>query len=223
MMNKPLITSIFTLTLLGSTFSNATVIHSDRSAFEASLVSMTTDNYETGYDNFMSDSEMSAVRNETQYTSTGFSDLNIVSNSGNQYYCSGCNGSFLLDFTSSHYATGPGVYGVGFDFLNIDSLFGPTTEFFTAFVTYGDGSSENLALDITSGFSYDFFGVTSDLKISSIHVGAENGGIITDQNSYFALDNLTLGSDIEINIPNPSSIALIALGLLALRQRQPKR
>ncbi len=223
-MNNKLLTILLSATALLSYGSQsiATVIYSDRTLFEDSLVSLRTDTYETGYANFQNDAQMTAVINETRYTSTGFNNLNIVTTSGNKYYCAGCNGSFLLDFTESNFVTGQGVYGAGFDFLNGKPLFSPSTEFYSAFITYGDGSTENFALDTTSGFNFDFFGITSDLKIASIHLGKDNGVSTTSQNGYFALDNLTIGSDIAINVPLPSSLALMGLGLIILSRRSAR-
>ncbi|ARU59465.1 hypothetical protein OLMES_5485 [Oleiphilus messinensis] len=225
MLQKFIHRGILLMTLLGlSTISNGAVIYSDRALFENELVTQLTDDFEnSAYTTNLTDAGMSAVFGETSYQSTGFNNLNMVTQSGDQYYCSGCNGSFLLDFTGSRLVTGNGVYGVGFDFLTERPIFGNSSEFFHAWVTFGDGSTQDYALPETSGFDFQFFGITSLLKIESIHFGLANGGATTDQSLYFGLDDLTLGSDIFISLPEPSTWTLFAGGLLFVAYRKSKR
>ena len=51
-----------------------------------------------GYVFIQSDAIMSAVLGETDYRTTGFNNLNIVSGGR---YCAGCNGSFELSFATT--------------------------------------------------------------------------------------------------------------------------
>jgi hypothetical protein len=191
----------------------------DRSAFEASLDKLVTDDYEnSGYVFIQNNDDMTSVLNETRYTSTNNSNLNIVTGGpvGN-YYCAGCNGSFLLDFTSTSVGTTAGVYGVGFDFVNSTSL--P----YIAYIIYGDGSSENLALSANyaptdSAFTFTFLGITSDLLISSIHFGLSDGG--ATGGGYFGIDNLTIGSITTATVPEPGTLALLGLGLVGMGMRR---
>ena len=54
----------------------------------------------------------------------------------------------------------------------------------------------------------DFFGITSDLGIKTIHLGLANGA--TTQGGNFEQDNLTIGSA----VPEPATVALLGLALL---------
>lgn len=197
------------------------IILDDRTTFESSLGSMIVDDYEnTGYVFNQNDAAMSAVLGETQYTSTGFINHNLVPDgptAGNNYYCAGCNGSFLLDFTSTSVGGPNGVYGVGVDFFNQNS-----DDLYNAFITYGDGSTENILLDQTYfiGGSWLFFGVTSDLLISSIHFGLENGGATVM--GSFGIDNLTIGSG-TASVPAPGALALFSLGLIGIGLSRKKQ
>ena len=183
--------------------SAVTTTYNDRTTFEATLNTMVTDDYSSaGYDvnndvnsiDILSDAEMSAVCGETDYTATGFSNINIISNQAQDpKYCAGCNGSFLLGFTTTSVGNGTGVFGVGFEYFNTSA-----NELYHAFVTFGDSSTVDLGLDqvtsSTSGLN-TFFGITSDLLISSIHLGFANG--VTTTAGSFGIDNLTIGSGSE--------------------------
>ncbi len=177
--------------------------YSSRPPFEALLGSSITDDYSSaGYLWIQSNAAMSAVFGETVYQSTGFNNLDIVVGGT---YCAGCNGSFLLSFAGTSVATaGVGVFGVGFDLYNSTEL--P----YTAFVTFGDGSSTNIALPATWNFT--FFGLTSNDLISTIAFGLPNGA--TTQQGSFAIDNLTIGS--TSTVPEPASMTLLATGLVCL-------
>jgi hypothetical protein len=215
-MKKTLLGLAALSTLIFSTSSFAAVIYSDSTSFTTGLYTTVVDNYENaGYTFIQDNSSMSSVLGETDYQTTGFSDLNIVFGTGvggNHMYCAGCNGSFLLDFTSTSVSGANGVYGVGFDYFN-------TTEpLYNAFVTYGDGSTENFALASAWGSALQFWGITSNLGISSIHLGLTDG--IDTQEGSFAIDNLTIGK-----LPEPAGLLLLGLGLLGLvaaRKRQAR-
>ncbi|MCG2840288.1 PEPxxWA-CTERM sorting domain-containing protein [Sandaracinobacter sp. RS1-74] len=173
----------------------ATVIHSDRSAFTAELVSSFTDTYgaELGYPGsfgILSNAAMSAVVGQTRYQSTGFNNHNIVVNGT---YCAGCNGSFKLDFADTGYSKNGGVFGAGLDILaNGNGLY-------DALVTFANGSS---ALYGLSGGG--FWGITSHLGIASIAFGPEGG---QSKGGYFQIDNLSIGT-----VPEPSTWLLLIAG-----------
>lgn len=212
---------IMTLALATSSV-NATVLYNDRTTFDGMLGSSVTDDYENAaYDYINTDAAMSAVLGETVYQSTGFTDLNIVTDntSGDNAYCSGCNGSFLLDFTSTSVGSASGVFGVGFDVHSSQNVFGTT-----AFVTFGDGSTVNYALAAASDMDY-FWGITSELLISSIHFGLIDGGTNTDNSvQRMALDDLTIGNELgsSSSVPAPASVLLLGLGLLGLAANRKK-
>lgn len=181
-----------------------------RSVFEAELSSFIVDDYENpGYfsgdvfdqptADIHSNAHMSGIVGETAYTTTGFPDWNIITNplGINHAYCSGCNGSFLLDFTSTSTGTATGVFGAGFDIIDGTD--------YHAFVTFGDGSQQDYALPFAPGF----FGITSDLLVQSIHVGLEGGD--ATQGGYIRIDNLTLGNK-TAPIPAPGAMVLGFMG-----------
>ena len=187
---------------------NATVIHNSRAIFEGTLGASITDDYEdSSYVFNQSNAAMTAVLGETSYTSTGHNNINIVFNSaGSQRYCAGCNGSYLLDFTSTSVGSASGVFGAGFDiFSNLATRDGS----YYAYVTFGDASTSNYLL--SNGGS--FWGITSSLLISSIHVGMINGGTTID--GSFSHDNLTIGAA-AVDAPEPVTLALLGLGLVGI-------
>lgn len=210
--------------LLGVDFSTvwAATVYSDRVLFEAQLGPSLTDRYDNlGYFSgdiddlpevdIHSNASMSAVLGETQYFTTGNPDTNIIGNqTTNPDYCAGCNGSFLLTFTFTSVGDSAGVFGVGFDFTNLDDGFGG----YHAFVTFGDGSATDYALPIASGPPTQFWGITSVLSVSSIHLGGANGQ--ATNGGAFVMDNLTIGAIGASVIPIPSALYLFGSGMLGL-------
>jgi len=181
-----------------------TTIYTDRSSFEASLGASVIDDYSNpGYKYLQSNAVMSSVLGETDYASTGFLpfEINIVDQApqGEFYYCAGCNGSFILSFTTTSVGTLDGVFGVGFEFINGLDLYG-------AFVTFGDGSQKNIDLPVAvPSFPLDtFFGITSGLSIKSIAIGLPNGQ--ATNLGTFGIDNLTIGK------PVPGPLPLLGVG-----------
>jgi hypothetical protein len=89
-----------------------------------------------------SDATFSAFFGQTDYHSTGWENNNYVDPGG--WYCAGCNGSFELSFqTTSVTMNDTGVYGVGLDILENQSSLP-----YYAFITYGDGTTDNIALPV---------------------------------------------------------------------------
>jgi hypothetical protein len=188
-----------------------TTIYTDRPSFEASLGASVIDDYSnSGYTYLQSNAVMSSVLGETDYASTGFLpfEINIVDGPPQRpesYYCAGCNGSFILSFTTTSVGTPDGVFGVGFEFYNYNGL-GSSEPLYDAFVTFGDGSQQNIPLPFAVlSFPFDtFFGITSDLSIKSIALGLPNGQA-TNLGS-FGIDNLTIGK------PVPGPLPILGVG-----------
>lgn len=208
------------LALIPLRASAAPVVYSDRSAFQWSLGFGIVDPYAVanyGLDlEIYSDAEMSAIVGETTYRSTGFSSLHILNGVGDdRVYCAGCNGSFLLTFTSTSLGDANGVYGVGFDYWNSPSF--ANGDPYHAFVTFGDGATSSWMLDVvdTPGTPSGFFGLTDTRHIRSIHIGRADGS--ADTRGNVGLDNLTIGSEPfdvtpPVPVPEPATLLLVGLG-----------
>jgi MYXO-CTERM domain-containing protein len=154
--------------------------YADLPSFQADITSTVTDDYSNpGYVFIQNNAVMSAVIGETDYMSTGFNDLNIVSGG---YYCAGCNGSFQLSFQTTSVGTPAGVEGAG-ALIQTHSLATP----YFAYITFGDGTTENVQLPPAG----TFWGVSAVERIVSIHFGLTMGG--TTQGGSFGIDNLIVG------------------------------
>ena len=168
--------------------------YTNRTSFEAALGTTVTDDYGTppypaGF-GIYNNAPFSAYLGETDYQSTGFANLNILSGGA---YCAGCNGSFQLSFlTTSVTQGGTGVYGVGLDIVRNDSWV-PVPYY--AFITYGDGTTDDIALPVVPDGGLSFFGVTAPELIASIHFGLSGGGSTTS--GSFQIDNLTIGDALQ--------------------------
>ena len=215
----------------------ATVTYTDAAVFQGAIGSSITDTYQSGYEHgdvhdgplsnpdTFSDAAMSAVKGQTTYTSTGFTDNNTVFHFGSGSYCAGCNGSFVLGFATTSLSASGGVYGVGFNFFNFRDL--P----YTGFVTFGDASTQNylFPVDYNNGSPTAFFGITSDLAISSIAFGLVNGGTTTE--GSFGIANLIIAgaADATAAVPGPivgaglPGIVFAGGGLLAWWRRKRKQ
>ncbi len=200
------VASAFSLALLGALGSSAIAAptyFAARPAFSGQLGASVTDNYSNpGYVFIQNNAVMNAVLGETDYRTTGFNDLNIVSGGT---YCAGCNGSFELSFTTTSVGDANGVFGVGLDVLDNSGYF--------AFVTFGDGSTDNV---LVTG---SFFGLTSPQEVKSIHFGLTGGG--STQGGVFRIDNLTIGAA-GAAVPEPTTTALLTLALLGLAATRRK-
>lgn len=216
--------SCLALLALLSLPAQSAMLYTDRMLFESMLDVKVTDGYDlTNYsEEFYTDVNMSAVLGETVYLATGVPFTNRVTGTGpGRHYCSGCNGSFLLDFTStSTFGPSDGVYGVGLDVFGDEMVAG-----ITAFVTFGDGSTMNYAIPDAAQGQFPFWGITDDALIASIHFGGRDGA--TSAVLRMALDNLTIGSMGDMPaVPIPAAIWLFAsalVGLAGLRRRAVTR
>ncbi len=190
----------------------APLVFGDRAAFESNLVAQDTDGFDRADYGFgasfsiLSDSQMSSARGETDFTSTGFSNTNLVGpiNGSAGSYCAGCNGSFQLGFTTTSIGNTDGITAFGIDILDNVSSFA-----YDAFVSFADGSMETF--DLGSGPS--FFGITSTKRIAAIDFTQANGN--PAQSGQFSIDNLTIGEVAPIPLPAGLPLALLGLGALA--------
>ena len=193
---------------------DGTTQYTNRANFESALFTFIVDDYQAagylvgdvsngGTLDIHTNVHMSSILGETDYFTTGFSNWNFIvgPEGGDKDYCAGCNGSFQLGFTTTSLGTASGVYGVGFDIENNND--------YHAFITFGDNSTLDVALSTVASF----WGITSKLEITSIHVGLVNGGSTTG--GYFEMDNLTIG-----NIPAPGALVMLGLAGLARRRRR---
>jgi hypothetical protein len=215
--------------------SAATIIYGNQSAFLAAVGSSITDNYSNpGYvrsfgpnpPNFMTDSYMTSVLNQTTYKDTMIPTNNNevvgpLDGSGNPYYCAGCNGSFDLGFGSTTLTSGGGVFGVSFNYRDGGLPGAPNNPLFDFFVKFGDGSTVDYTVPQSgapgpSGFAGDFWGITSNLQIADIYFGV-NGQ--PSSSAIFAIDNLTIAS-----VPEPMTLAIFFAGLggVAMARRKKK-
>lgn len=213
MLIQRLITPVLVFGFVLSVAKADTMTFTSSSSLIAQLGTHITDDYSNvgyavngiGNAAFLTDAQMTAVLNETTYKATASPFLNIVSSAGTSSatYCTGCNASFELGFTSTTVGSSTGVFGVGFDVV-----FASPDEW--AFVTFGDGSTANYLLTTST-----YFGITSTLGISTIDVGLINGGTTTT--NFGEIDNLTIGAA----VPEPAGWLLLATisGLVALLRR----
>jgi len=187
--------------------------YANRASFEAQLGATVVDDYSNpDYIFLQTDAAMSSVLNETRYTTTGFTNNNLVFSG---FYCAGCNGSYRMDFRSTSVTTdGQGVYGVGFDFFNFGSSAFFPGPLFSAFITFGDATTESILLQSATSTTA-FFAVTSTRLIATIHLGLADGGSL--QSGSFLQDNLTIGTlGTSSVVPEPGAVLLLAAGLAGL-------
>jgi len=203
-----MIAAVVSATMSSAAFA-APIVFDSRSAFTSAAGALLTDDYEDpGYAEFQDDASMNAVKGLTRYRTTFFVNFDeVIATSNGHIYAGGfTSGSFQLDFSAPPLG-GSGVLAVGFDYTN--NLLNP----YVAFVSFGDGSSQNFELHagafVLNPPLPDFFGLTSSVEITGIHIGLADGGAIN--NNLFAMDNLSVAP-----VPEPNTSLLLGWGLLAL-------
>ncbi|MCC5649265.1 PEP-CTERM sorting domain-containing protein [Nostoc sp. XA013] len=210
--------------VMGSQQAQASTLFSNRTTFQNDLSTFIVDDYQNpGYltGNISNSSNLDIYTNaalnsvvgQTKYKTTtpfgGENGYNLITGDplGNRAYCAGCNGSFLLDFTQTTVGNTLGVFGAGFDILS-------GTQYF-AKVTFGDNSMQDFSLA-----GQNFWGITSEKSIKTVHVGLQGGGSTT--NGSILIDNLTIGG--IKSVPEPTSvIGLLALGVGSLVKRKQQQ
>jgi len=183
------------MTAAGTAQAATPTYYADLPTFQGDLATTVTDDYtDPGYVFIQDDAVMSAVVGETDYSSTGFTNLNIVSG---ETYCAGCNGSFQLSFQTTSVGTVAGVVGVGLD-ITTHNMMVP----YFAVITFADGTTEEVALPVAGSF----WGVAAPERIESIHFGLSMAGTTTS--GSFGIDNLVVGDgsppDSDCCSPSPT-------------------
>jgi MYXO-CTERM domain-containing protein len=158
--------------------------YNNQGTFTSDIMENVTDDYSNpGYVFIQNNVQMNAVIGETDYETTGFDNLNIVSGGT---YCAGCNGSFELSFTTTSVGEAAGVNGVGMNILGNDFMIP-----YFAYITFADGTTEDVALAPGAGY----WGVSAPERIERIHFGLSGGG--ATMSGSFQIDDLTIGDGMD--------------------------
>ena len=209
----------------------------DRATFIANLNQTITDDfsapgYRGGTGAVLSDAAMTNVLGETAYSSTTFSNLNLVSDMtyrpGDYGYCAGCNGNFRLSFADSSLSSNGGVYGLGLDIVIHTSRrvsFGddnPANPSYPGTIRFEftDGTTSDLTIPPDIGYYYAgsfFVGAIDSTGIKALTIGTEP----ESQRHFWMIDNLIIGEAPVSSVPAPPAFILMltALGLLGLSKR----
>lgn len=189
----------------------ATVLFADRTTFESGLSNFETEDYSGIANGLYNDTQIDALlgANVPVHRTTGGTGSNQIFQSA----FNASNTTFRITFTNTNVGTTGGVFGVAFDYGQVNAQM-------SAFVTFGDNTTQNytLAADPSPFSTPDFFGITSDELIESIHISIPSNtpGITS---SSFVFDNLTYGGNL---IPEPSTalLSIVPLAAFGFRRRR---
>jgi hypothetical protein len=215
-MTRLAIVAAVSIAAISSPPAGSVTLFDSRTEFAAAAGDLLIDDFEDpGYAEFQSDDSMNAVKGLTRYETTFFPDFNeVIELPGGHVYAGGfTSGSFRLDFTAESLG-GSGVRAVAFDYFN--DVASP----YAAFVSFADGTSRGFTLQ-TAGFQLPplplFFGLTSDVAITQIHIGLAGGGATSG--NLFALDDLSVATP----VPEPGTMTLLGIGVATFAWARSRR
>jgi hypothetical protein len=179
--------------------------YATEAAFRAAITNAKTDEFNDPGFHIYSNAAMQALsQGNIGYQSTGWGNLNVVVTGT---LCWGCNGSGIMDLTSTNVGSASGVYGFAVEIPRNDS--------YNAYLTFGDNST--LALSSPTGF----LGFTSTSLIKSVEFAHSPGQHSTD--SFVLFNKVIIGAAL---VPEPGSLALFGLGLfgfLVIYRQRPRK
>ena len=200
-MNKALLSLSLAL-VFANTAHAAVVTYSDHASFLAAVSNPKVDDFDMP-SQIISNAAMKAYSNgNIGYASTGWNDWNILT--GNGGLCWGCNGSGVMDLTDTNVGSSNGVYGFS---MALKQNYG-----YNAYFTFGDNSTYTL-LSPTG-----YFGMTSNSLIKHVEFAPALGQTSKSGSIWFEQVSVAAAND----VPEPGSLAILALGLLGLASARRK-
>lgn len=185
------------MSLLAFTSAHASYVsYANQSDFLSAVNAPQTDNFGDTFQVINNATAKANSAGSVGYTSTGFSNLNIIFSG---FLCWGCNGSGYMDLTGTNVGTANGVYGFSTNFAFNNG--------YNAYVTFGN----NTTLDILNIGYQGFIGLTSSDLIQKVEFAHSRGQ--TSMDGSIAFDQVTVAA---AAVPEPATLALFALGLLGL-------
>ena len=203
--------------LLVSSFANAgLIVFSDRSLFQDQLASATNIDFEDDWA-----STWNGFNSASGYTTQG---VNFVGNFNSSYYLYVNNNNYAqtwggMDAGDSLLVEGRGVLNatlptainmLGFDFSLSEGVAGLSKS-----VTFTLNSGESFTRNVLTR-QKNFFGIMSDSAIA----GFSFQTTLAERPPLLSIDNVTFG---VTSVPEPSTLAIFALGMIGLASRRFKK